>query len=363
MRSIDALLGPASQLRRLALRQIRLHRKVGLRQIDGFLVVHSRRAHLDSCAENAARLGGIALHLHAPSHPSTRTSAHRAAARRIPLRARDHTDRRRNRTGAPRAAASRRRPSAACPGSPPPATARAGPAPRTRTANTPASGTRRRLTGDVGGRKTKRAAELVAVPHPAAHAIGPAQQPLRAWRNRRSPRACANPAAADALAVDSAPARVTSTSNPNCAARSRTPLGIRLAAAAEAKIMSDHHHARARRAQQLHELQRPTALAARSLKCSRHSRVEPAALTAVASARENWSAARADRPAAGTRAAAARSSPSSPAAASRAACCSSRCDQRLMAQMQAIEAADRDDAIARLDDSESADELHDPLRL
>jgi len=36
-------------------------------------------------------------------------------------------------------------------------------------------------------------------------------------------------------------------------------------------------------------------------------------------------------------------------------------DQYLMTQVQAIEAADRDDAIARIDRFESANELHDPL--
>ena len=37
-------------------------------------------------------------------------------------------------------------------------------------------------------------------------------------------------------------------------------------------------------------------------------------------------------------------------------------DQRPVAQVNAIEAADRDDAIARVDRFESADELHDPLK-
>ena len=193
---------PALKLLGLALRQIRLHRKLGLRQIDGVLVVshgHSsitpgmRRQTriLDQCA-SAARARRRRDASAPPAPRANQSAARRAAAPRTRLRARARRVRPENRTDAPRAAAARHSTVGRVPRLTTAPAARHGLVAAAGAAHAaakiPASGVRRRSTRRLAVGNPSVAPEPRAAMHARAHRVGTAEQ-LRGAR--QSPAASA----------------------------------------------------------------------------------------------------------------------------------------------------------------------------
>jgi hypothetical protein len=193
--------------------------------------------------------------------------------------------------------------------------------------------------------------------HATTHAVRPSQQSLRPLQIVR-PQRLAQLSAADALAIDQ-----HRSDHIDFETELRTALGAPLrtgfTAPAEPKIMSDNHAPRPRRAQQLHELQsreHPQTLAERqnAQPVQPHRGQQPPTLAKIGEPR-GWI--RCEQILARHRFERHqhRRQPQLLAGRSRSL------NQRLMAQVDAVEAADRDDTITRIDRIESADKLHDPL--
>ncbi len=210
------------------------------------------------------------------------------------------------------------------------------------------------LHRDVGSRKAERTAKAVAAAHPTAHAVGTAQQSLRG-RKIGACQGISDPATGDAH-IPEQHRRDDIYLKTELRGLLSAPLGARLTAAPEAKIMTDHHRARARGREQRHEIA-PRQHAQPLIEAQQTQPIDPAcgeqpqALAKVGQScrwiRRLQEFAR-QRLEAHHHGGQAEPPPMLPHAL----------DQRAVAEMDSIKAADRDDAFARCA-LEPTDELHE----